>query len=283
MSTSSAPKIDLHTHSRVSDGTDTPTELIAAAVEAGLSTIALTDHDTTRGWDEAQQAADAAGLDILLGTEVSTRLEGHSIHMLAFGAPAKGALAEIYERTRESREGRMKAMAEKLAEDFPITYEDVLSHCGPGATLGRPHLADALVAAGCFPDRTAAFNGPLRPDSPYYVGHWAPSPVEAIEAIRSVGGVPVVAHALSKTRDFSPNPEQLEEMFSYGMAGMECYHRDHSAAAQDWILKFCEKHGRFVTGGSDYHGTGKPNRLGENVTDPQVLVEIRRMITAESL
>ena len=260
--------IDLHTHSLASDGTGTPGQVVQEAVAAGLDTIALTDHDTTLGWDEAVVAAQATGLTLVRGIEISCARAGRSIHLLGYltdpGAPE--LVAELA-RARESRVTRLDRIVERMSADgIPITVAEVRAQVGEGATFGRPHIADALVAAGVVPTRDEAFARWLHNDSPYYVSHYAPDPVRAVEVVRAAGGVAVVAHAWSGTRGKVIPDAWLEEFAAAGLAGLEVDHPDHDAAARSHLGEVVTSLGLVRTGSSDYHGTGKLNRLGEDTT-----------------
>lgn len=157
-------RIDPHTHSAYSDGTDTPAQLLAIAAGAGLDAIALTDHDTTTGWDEASAAVADTGVSLIRGAEMSCASSGISVHLLAYlFDPASPSLVDNFRRTREDRETRAARMVENLSADYPITLDDVLAFAPEGGPVGRPHIADALVAAGAFPDRSAAFVKALHP------------------------------------------------------------------------------------------------------------------------
>lgn len=277
--------IDLHAHSTESDGTETPTELLASAAQAGLAVIALTDHDSTRGWDEAVAAADAEGLGLVRGMEISCSRGGRSIHLLGYlFDPASAGLLEEVERARLSRLTRMEAMVKRLAADgIPISMEGVRVHLADGATLGRPHLADALVEAGVVADRSTAFRDYLHDESPYYVGHYAVDPVRAIELVHAAGGVAVVAHPFTRSLGRALDPDLVEEMVAAGLDGIEAHHRDHGSAEVSRALALAEARGLLVTGSSDYHGSGKPNRLGENSTAPAVLAQVVERATGVDL
>jgi predicted metal-dependent phosphoesterase TrpH len=147
----------------------------------------------------------------------------------------------------------------------------------PGATLGRPHIADALVAAGVVEDRTEAFSTILTSRSRYYVQHYAPDPALAVELVRAAGGVPVFAHPVASARGRIVGEPVYREMIDAGLAGLEVYHRDNPEEGREFLRGLAKKHGLFVTGSSDYHGAGKPNLLGENVTSPEVLARIEEM------
>ncbi|MDO5617171.1 PHP domain-containing protein [Kocuria sp.] len=273
-------KIDLHTHSTVSDGTQSPAEVMEAAAYAGLDVVALTDHDTTAGWEQAAEAAQGVGVSLVRGTEVSCQTEhGISVHLLSYlQDPQHEGLHAVMERARNSRLTRAQRMTELMGRDYPITWEMVQRQVAAGATVGRPHLADALVAAGVVADRTEAFDTVLHPRSGYYVGHYAPDPVTAVELVRAAGGVPVMAHPMASTRGRVVGQEVFDAMIQAGLAGLEIAHRDNPEAARAQLSRMAEQHNLIVTGSSDYHGAGKPNRLGENLTSVQSL----RRIQAES-
>ena len=262
-------KIDLHTHSTASDGTESPTELMAAAKVAGLTMIALTDHDTTAGWEEVTDAAVREGMELVRGIEISCSRDYRSIHLLGYlPDPDDPRLAIELARARDSRVTRMDRMIERMAQDgIPVTVEAVRAQVAPGATLGRPHLADALVAGGVVKDRDEAFRDLLHDGSKYYVGHYAPDPVTAIKLVRGAGGVPVLAHPFAM-RTATITDELVEELAAAGLAGLEAHHRDHDPTEVERAVRLAGRHDLVVTGSSDYHGTGKLNRLGEHTTDP---------------
>lgn len=269
-------EIDLHTHSSLSDGTEPPAQVMAAAVRAGLDVVGLTDHDTVGGWDEAAEAAAEVGIGLVRGIEISCRREGRSVHLLAYlPSPDDPDLAHELSMARESRLSRMDRIVDRLvADDVPITIEQVRSQVAEGATLGRPHLADALVAAGVVADRDEAFRRYLHDGSPYYVAHYAPDPVRAVELVVAAGGAAVIAHAYSDRQLQAVTPELIADMAAAGMLGIEVDHRDHDEAARRELRALAEQLGLVVTGASDYHGTGKPNLIGENRTDPSALEAI---------
>lgn len=267
-------RADLHTHSTYSDGTCTVDELLAEARAARLDVIALTDHDTTAGWDDARAAASAHGVTVIPGIEVTAEHGRASIHILAL-LPDPGPetpLAHELQRARASRRDRARAMVEAIACDHPITWDQVQEQvAGEETTLGRPHIADALVAAGVVPDRGAAFASILAPGSPYYVRHYAPAPEVAVAAIRQAGGIPIAAHPASSGRGENVPEEILEAMIGAGLLAIEVDHREHGEAERTRLRQIARSHGLWTTGGSDYHGAGKPNRLGENLTSPEML------------
>lgn len=273
-------KIDLHTHSSASDGTQLPGEVIRSAAEAGLDVVALTDHDTTAGWEEAAEAAREHAMAFVPGTEVSCQTDdGISVHLLSYlQDPQDRALDEVMQRARRSRRTRAERMVELIAEDYPISWEQVLDQVVGDATVGRPHLADALVAAGIAQTRSEAFSTVLHPRSGYYVGHYAPDPVTAVRLVRQAGGVPVMAHPLAGVRGRTVGQEVFDAMIEAGLAGLEIAHRDNPPEARAVLSQMAAEHDLIVTGSSDYHGSGKPNELGENLTSEQSL----RRIMAEA-
>ena len=269
-------RIDPHTHSACSDGTDTPAELMAAAARVGLDVVGLTDHDTTTGWAEAAAAVPATGVTLLRGTEISCAADGVTLHLLAYlFDPQDAALRDAFARARHSRDDRARRMVDRLAVDYPITWQDVVEQTPQAVTIGRPHIADALVSAGCFPDRSAAFAGPLATDSPYYVRHWALDPVRACELVRSAGGVPIAAHPRAARRQRRLVPDSVfAAMAEAGLAALEVDHRDHDPADRQAARTLAHDLGLGMSGSSDYHGSGKPNRLGENLMPLELLDRI---------
>lgn len=261
--------IDLHTHTTCSDGTDSPTELIRKAHARGLRTIAITDHDTTQGWSEAAQALQP-GMDLVCGAEISTLTEsGVSVHML--GLLFDGQNEELQRMLRVSRDERTPRMVKMIelmqADGFDISMEDVYAAMPPGATLGRPHLADALISKHIVANRDEAFARLLHNDSPYYVAHLAPTPEDAVRAIKAAGGVAVIAHAFASHRGEIINPNYFDSLVAAGLDGIEVDHRDHSPQERMELSRIALERGLVMTGSSDYHGVGKLNELAENTTE----------------
>ena len=270
-----AGPIDLHTHSTVSDGTESPTELISAARVAGLGTIAITDHDSTAGWQEAFSAAAGTGLMVVPGMELSTRHGMKSVHMLAYLVdPEHAGLREETLRIREARLTRAESIVARLAADYDISWVDVVAQTTHGATVGRPHIADALVARGVSLDRSAAFRDILHPKFGYYEPHYAPDPLTATALIRAAGGVPVMAHPGTRGAENVITEENMAALVDAGLFGLEILHRENTPDAQERLFELAERFNLAVTGSSDYHGTGKPNRLAENTTEPAMLERI---------
>ncbi len=274
--------IDPHAHTLASDGTCSPTELVETALRAGLTHVGITDHDTLAGWEEAERTAHSLGVGLIRGAEVSATWQRRSVHILALlPDPENAALAASFERTRKSRENRIEEMVAAMARDFPQLSFEAVAARGRGGTLGRPHLADELVALGYVPTRSAAFESILSPSGPYYVPQDVPDVTHAVELIRGAGGVPVLAHPQARGRSRPLASEVVEEMVDAGLAGIEVHHRDHDEPGIVEAQRLAEKFGLLVTGGSDFHGTGKPNRLGENLTAPEVLAEINEQGSVE--
>jgi hypothetical protein len=267
--------IDLHTHSSVSDGTESPAELVRAAAGAGLGTVALTDHDSTGGWEDAAATASEVGLTFIPGMELSTRYGWKSVHMLAYlFDPADEPLAAETLRIRDARRSRAETMVARLALDYDLSWDDVLAHTAPDATVGRPHIADALVSRGVVPDRSAAFETLLHPRGGYYEPIYAPTPLDGVRLIRGAGGVPVLAHPATRGRDGIIQDVYLQRLVDSGLAGLELDHRENTEDGKAALRQLAERFGLILTGSSDYHGAGKPNRLGENTTPPESLERI---------
>ena len=275
-------RIDLHTHSIASDGTETPADVARSAKAAGLDVFALTDHDTTAGWQEAGDAAGELGLAFVPGMEITcTTSNGVSVHMLSYlHDPTYEPLWNAVESSRSGRLSRAKRMVELLSADYDISWDDVLRHVGTDATVGRPHIADALVELGIISNRSAAFSDILSGRSPYYVRHTTMDPVEAIKLVRAAGGVPVCAHPMAPTRGRIPTTADFNAMIDAGLAGLEVAHRDNPDETRAILMQMAADHDLIVTGSSDYHGKGKPNLLGENSTSVQSLTRISEEATS---
>ena len=272
-----APLADLHAHSNASDGTDSPADLVRAASAAGLGAVALTDHDTTRGWAAAEaELATIDGLRLVRGAEISCVWDGISLHLLAYlFDPAHEPLAEEMAMALDDRVPRAKAIVAKLADaGYPITWDLVLAQLQDGATVGRPHIADTLVALEVVPDRSAAFDTLLHDGSDFFVGHYYVDAVRAVQLVREAGGVPVFAHPAAAKRGVTVGEDAISAMAAAGLGGLEVDHRDNPPEARTRLRALAGELGLLVTGASDYHGSGKENQLGENTTAPEVLDEI---------
>jgi predicted metal-dependent phosphoesterase TrpH len=261
--------IDLHTHTTCSDGTDTPFALVKKALAAGVTTLAITDHDSTAGWNEAMSAIQPQ-IELVLGAEISClTLDGISVHMLGLLFDGEDqAIQQLLADSRDTRIPRMRKMVELLqADGVQISLDDVYKAMPDGATVGRPHLADALVANGVVASRDEAFLDLLNNGSKYYVTHAAPTPIDAIKAIRSAGGVAVIAHPFASRRGQILDASSFADLVDAGLNGIEVHHRDQSAEEQASLSAIARELNLVITGASDYHGTGKLNGLAENVTD----------------
>jgi predicted metal-dependent phosphoesterase TrpH len=260
--------IDLHTHTTCSDGTDRPRDLVNKAIVQGLKVLGISDHDTTSGWEEATQALRGT-LKLALGAEISClTTDGISVHMLGMlFDPNHKEMQTVLEETRDGRLPRMQKMIEKMrAEGMDISIEDVEKAMPVGATMGRPHLADALVAKKIVKSRDEAFIDLLHNDSRFYVSHAAPTPVEAIALIRRAGGVAVIAHPFASHRGQILKPDDFADLVAAGLNGIEVDHRDQNPDERAMLRAIAQELDLVVTGSSDYHGTGKMNLLAENHT-----------------
>ncbi|WP_199433923.1 PHP domain-containing protein [Qaidamihabitans albus] len=274
--------IDLHTHSTVSDGTDSPAGLVDAAVRAGLDVIALTDHDTTAGWQPAIQAL-RPGIRLVPGAELSCEsVDAYgrrvSVHLLAYlFDPTSPVLVAEQQRLRGERRARLRAMAVRMADDgLPVDPDEILGLLHPDAPAGRPHLAQALVRAGLVETVDEAFASFLGNGRGYYVPR-ADTPVEdAIDMIREAGGVTVLAHPFAASRGPMVTPEVIAALAARGLAGLEVDHPNHDEAARAELRELARRLDLARTGSSDYHGTNKTIRIGQETTAPdqfEALVE----------
>ena len=260
--------IDLHTHTNCSDGTDSPRELVNKAIVQGLEVLGISDHDTTSGWKEATETL-RGSLKLALGSEISClTTDGISVHMLGLlFDPEHAEMQQVLEETRDGRLPRMRKMIEKMrAEGMDISMEDVEQAMPAGATMGRPHLADALVAKKIVKSRDEAFVDLLHNESRFYVSHAAPTPAEAIALIRRAGGVAVIAHPFASHRGQILKAEDFSELVAAGLNGIEVDHRDQNPDERAMLRSIAKELDLVVTGSSDYHGTGKLNSLAENHT-----------------
>jgi predicted metal-dependent phosphoesterase TrpH len=259
-------RADLHSHSSASDGTDPPAEVMRRAAEAGLDVIALTDHDTVAGHREAA-AALPAGLTLLPGMELSCRLEGHSVHLLAYlFDPANELLAGEMAEIRESRLFRARAMISKLAAlGAPVTWEQV-SEIAAGGVVGRPHIARALVDAGVVPTVADAFTPEwIGPGGRAHVARYALDPTRAVRLVRGAGGVSVLAHPRGSARGWRTPDEVIEELASAGLTGIEVFHPQHNERERGALSELANRLGLVASGGSDDHGALTDYRIGTDV------------------
>ncbi len=276
-------RIDLHTHSRASDGTQTPTELVEAAVAAGLDVLAITDHDTAEGWVEASEAAREHGLELVRGMEISTRHEGHGVHLLAYlPDPTYPPLVEQLALILRGRRGRVPAMLEKLRDlGVAIDDQDVREAAADTAAAGRPHIADALVARGVVADRTEAFDRFLSWGRPAHVDRYAAPLADVVRHVAGAGGVSVIAHPWGRSRRRRPDEADLAALAELGLAGIEVDHQDHDPETRDELRAIARNLGLVATGSSDHHGAGKvDHELGINTTAPEEYARLLELAAA---
>jgi predicted metal-dependent phosphoesterase TrpH len=252
--------IDLHVHTTASDGTYTPTGVVREALRKGLAILGIADHDTTGGVREAEEAARGTGLTLVPGVELSVGAEEYEIHVLGyFIDPDHAGLQEVLLRLRGARDLRNERIVTRLRElGAPVDLDRVREIAGDGS-VGRPHIAKALVEAGHVSSEGEAFGRFLARGKSGYVGRDRLSPAEAAEAIRDVGGVPVLAHPGKLG-----SRGRIEELLAMGMAGLEAFHSDHDEAHVRLLLAIAEERGLLVTGGTDSHGpdSDRPIEIG---------------------
>jgi 3',5'-nucleoside bisphosphate phosphatase len=272
--------IDLHTHSSVSDGTDSPAGLVTAAVVAGVGVLALADHDTTQGLAEAAEAGRRLGVEIVPAIEVSTSWQGADVHLLAYWPDVHDeALQHMLGAIRRGRAARIPQMLAGLAEaGIDISEADVRRCAGPTASLGRPHVADALVAAGVVQSREEAFATLIGEGMAGHVRKPAPPLPRAIDTLRQAGAVPVLAHPWGRGSRAVLDEVALDELAAAGLLGIEVDHLDHDPDDRERLRAIASALGLVVTGGSDYHGVGKAGvALGANRTSPQAYEALRAL------
>ena len=265
-------RIDLHTHSTASDGTDTPGDLVRAAADAGLDVVALTDHDAMSGWSEAQAVAEQVGIGFVPGLEISTRYHHRGVHLLAYLVdPDDPGLLAVLDRILRGRSERTPAIVAALREHgIDITEEDVARESGGSVAAGRPHVADALVRLGVASDRTQAFRELLDPGRPGYANRWAADLEDMLPVVRAAGGVPVIAHPWGRRGRDVLDAAAFSSLQDLGLAGIEVDHQDHDVAARAELRGIAADLDLVVTGSSDHHGLGKVDHdLGVNTTAPE--------------
>ncbi|HEY2640729.1 MAG TPA: PHP domain-containing protein [Streptosporangiaceae bacterium] len=259
-------RADLHSHSNASDGTEPPAEVMRRAAEAGLDVIALTDHDTVAGHWEAAHAL-PPGLTMMPGAELSCRIEGRSVHVLAYlFDPRNDQLAGEMAEIRESRLYRARAMVDKLAKlGARITWDQVSQIAG-GGVVGRPHIARALVAAGAVPTFEDAFTSEwIGPGGRAHVSRYALDPVKAIRLVHAAGGVTVLAHPRGHTRGWQIPDEVIEDLAGSGLTGLEVNHPQQDEGERGRLLALCARLVLVASGGSDDHGALTGYRIGSEV------------------
>lgn len=267
-------RIDLHTHSSVSDGTDTPEELVRKAAAAGLDVVALTDHDTFDGLNAAVAEGQRIGVQVLRGMELSCSRGGDSVHLLAYGAdPLNADLVAELALVRGGRKGRLTGVLMKLAElGVPVSEAEVMAQVGDSPSVGRPHIADAMIKAGHVRDREEAFDRFLAEGGPAHVHRYAIELERGIDLVHAAGGVAVIGHPWGRGREHVLPPALLSALAAeHGLDGVEVDHQDHDASTRAQLRTLAAELGLLATGSSDYHGTGKLDHdLGCNTTAPEV-------------
>jgi 3',5'-nucleoside bisphosphate phosphatase len=275
-------RIDLHTHSSVSDGTDTPAELVHKARAVGLDVVGLTDHDTFDGLDEATAEGERLGIQVVRGMELSCSRQGSSVHVLAYGAdPSSPGLAEEMALVRDGRLGRLAGVLAMLnALGVPVSEAEVMAQVGDSPSVGRPHIADALIKAGHVQDRQEAFDRFLADGGPAHVPRYTIELERGIDLIHRAGGLAVIAHPWGRGRERLLPPSVLQSLaHDHQLDGIEVDHQDHDSETRRQLRTLADSLGLLPTGSSDYHGTGKLDHdLGCNTTDPEVFNEMQRRL-----
>ena len=293
-------KIDLHIHSKNSDGADTVEELIPLIKASGVDVFALTDHDRTDGWAKAAELANELGLSFIPGIEITTEgrvpasngsIHSFGVHLLAYlPDPENAELKDVLGKNQANREVRTKKFVENLQAKYPkLSYELVLELAQDGSTLGRPDIATALVHLGEFDsvgDVFGAVDSPIGKHSPYYVRNEAPDVLDVIRIVRKAGGVPVIAHPLARTSSEDTQPsffprEHFEAMVDAGLLGLETEHKEVSQGTREVLEAFALEKGLITTGSSDYHGLSVKahNPLGLHSTSVEMLKRILELGT----
>lgn len=269
-------RADLHTHTNASDGLLSPTKLIEYASLKGLQAVAITDHDTTNGIDEAIAAGKMHEVEVIPGIELNSQIENHEIHILGYFISRKSnELQNILSKMRDSRRSRTEKMINKLVElfGFPISFEDIRNQV-QGESIGRPHIARVLVSKGVVNDEKEAFEKYIGTDCPAYVGRYRISPNEAISLINNAGGVSVLAHP-----GLLPDPELMDKVISFGIQGIEAYHSKHTQEHAEYYSMVANRYGLVITGGSDWHGelnNGLPI-IGDVSVDVEIVDELKKL------
>lgn len=272
--------IDLHLHSTHSDGTDAPADVVRAAHLEGVRTMALTDHDTVDGWAEAQATCAQLGMSFIPGMEFTAQGQ-RGVHLLAylFDPSHSGIRAEM-SRIVHGRDMRAQLIVERLSEDYDLNWADVEVY-SEGGTTGRPHIASAMLDRGHI-ESIDAFFSLVNKSSKYYVPSPAVEVLEGIRLVREAGGVPIIAHPTGRGQKrpdgsgLTMPREHLERLLAAGLAGFELDHRENSNNPDGLAVlwEYAREYDLIVTGSSDYHGTRKPNRPGENTTSAEMLMRI---------
>jgi predicted metal-dependent phosphoesterase TrpH len=283
-------KIDLHVHTDASDGKESISHVMQRAHQLGIDVMGLTDHDTTQGWQEATELAFELGMGLVPGMELTTRAHvpradgsilKFGVHLLNYlSSPDDANLQRVLNGIHEGRSERLMEMSELISKRWAHTWDDVIAEVQPGPTLGRTAIADALVSRGHFEIRDQVFETVWGKSAGFYVpNRKVPDTIDAIALVREAGGVPVIAHPLSRSKHRNPGDpfpiENFNRMIEAGLAGIEVYHRENSDEDRAWLLEVATENNLIVTGSSDYHGVaGKDNELAENTTTPEMLARL---------
>ena len=266
--------IDLHTHTTVSDGGDSPEKLVAKAAARGLRALAVTDHDNDSGCDEAVAAGERLGVEVVRGVEISCDVDDlqerglsprgrPTMHLLGYFIPAgPNPLSQALVELQTHRANRNRLIVERLNElGFDVSFEEVEAEAGgPGSQIGRPHFAAVLVRKGFVPDYQTAFDDYLAKGARAYVGRKLYKPADAIALMRSAGVVPVLAHPFTLHLGDDELERFVDDLVAAGLRGLEGYHGDRPLEDQAYVRALAEARGLVVTGGSDHHGDMRPDR-----------------------
>jgi len=265
-------RIDLHTHTRASDGTQTAQELVHAAKAAGLDVLGLTDHDTTDAWTAAARTAEEVGITLVRGIEISTRHLGRGAHLLAYlPDPTYPPLVTHLQKILDGRNSRVPAMLDRLRDvGIDVGIDDVRRVAEGTAATGRPHVADALVTLGVVRDRSTAFRRYLNPGRPAYVNRYAAPLADMVRIVGEAGGVSVLAHPWGRHGPDAMPERAIAELAGLGLGGLEVDHQDHRPDDREQLRAIAARLGLLTTGSSDHHGLGKHDHdLGCHTTAPE--------------
>lgn len=264
---------DLHIHTTASDGRLTPLEVYHQAKSAGLSFIAITDHDTVEGILELQRVA-TAGIGIIPGIELNTDVPDHEVHILGYGIDIyNGQLINQLDKLAQDRISRAKKMVDKLISlGFPIDYDHVLQIAGTSKAIGRPHIAKALIEKNYFQNMDEIFNTLLDCQGPAYVAHYKLTPTKAIQLVQAAGGIAVLAHP-----GLIGNDEIVLDLIRSGIDGLEVYHPKHTETQTEIYRLLAQRHDLKITGGSDFHGIpGRfPEKLGQFTVPAHLAMKLK--------
>ncbi len=272
-------RIDLHLHSTASDGVFPPAEVVRLARERGLTTIALTDHDTSAGWEEAFAAGRELGVEVIGGFEINSETNLGHIDFLVYGADAHNAALQDFLLTiRDARVGRARGMVQKLAElGLPIEWKRVLHFAGDAQSIARPHVARALVEAGYVASTQEAFDKYLNDQGPAYVHRLEIKPQDVIDTVHQAGGVIVLSSPVH-----SRTTHLTSTLAALGLDGIEVYYFDHTDEMKVELLALAQQHNLIVTGGSDFHGDKTHAELGSVDVPAEVLLKLKERIVARA-